>query len=150
MKLHKNHLCNSFRQDLESGTDNQLASRIRECTEGSYHTLQDISLRIVTFGQSLERHIVVSGIERLSPLALHCLYRAAFWLSYLVTATGENRFITGRLICNRVLETINLRWKAAGIYKSTCMFIVLTNLILLGTYLQILKSAENEFNGDVI
>jgi hypothetical protein len=95
--------------------DPQLVSRIRESTNGSYHALRETSLQILNFTQSLERHIVASGIEMLSPFVLHCLYRAAFWISYLAASFGEERFIVGRSIFDRVLRTINLRWKAAGI-----------------------------------
>jgi hypothetical protein len=119
MKLHKNHLCDSFRQELGNNIDPQLASRIRECSERSYYALRDTSLQILNFAQSLERHIAVSGIEKFSPLVLYCLHRAAFWLSYLATVTGEDRFVIGRSIFDRVLEKINLRWKAAGICESS-------------------------------
>lgn len=114
MKLHKDRLSDSFIQGLTNineSTGSQLASRIRKCTEKSYQ-----ALRTVDFAQSLERRIMVSRVDKLSPLVLHCVYRAAFWLSHLAAATREERFLAGRSICDRVLKALSLRWKVAGKY----------------------------------
>lgn len=122
LKLHKNRLSDSFSQGLTNKVDSQLAARIRQCTEGSYNALQDTSLQTLNFAQSLERRIVASGVDKLSPLVLHSIYRAAFWLSHLAAATREDRFLVGRSICDRVLTALSLRWKVAGNCKSP-MFI---------------------------
>jgi hypothetical protein len=120
MKLHKNFLYNAFHHPrYVDKADSQLASRIREYTEKSFDTMRDISLQILDLAQSLERYIVVSGVDKLSPLVLHCLYRAAFWLSYLAATNGEDRYVVGRSIIDRVLKALSLRWKAAGMYKSS-------------------------------
>lgn len=145
MKLHKNHLCDSFRHEQDN-IDPQLASRIRECTERSYYALRDTSLQILNFAQSLERHIVVSRIEKFSPLVLHCLYRGAFWLSYLATSTGEERFFIGRSIFDRVgnnkFEMEGCRYlRIISVYR----WFLLTRL-LIGAYLQILESAQNNLS----
>ena len=118
-KLHKNFLYNSFHQGFVDKGDPQLASRIREYTEGSFNTMRDTSLQALDLAQSLERQILVSGVDKLSPLVLHCLYRAAFWLSYLAATNREDRFVIGRSILDRVLKAISPRWKAAGMYKSS-------------------------------
>jgi hypothetical protein len=119
MKLHKKYLSDLFCQGSTGKGDPDLASRVRECAEGSYNAMRDTSLQTLNFAQSLERRIVASEVDKLSPLVLHCLYRGAFWLSHLAAATQEDRFIIGRSICDRVLNALSLRWKAAGIYKSS-------------------------------
>lgn len=119
MKLHKNHLGDSFRCGLENRADSQLASRVRECADVSYNAMRDTSLQVLNFAQSLERHVLVSGVDKLSPLVLHCLYRAAFWLQYLADASREDRFLIGRSVFDRVLNTLSLRWKAAGKHRSS-------------------------------
>jgi hypothetical protein len=111
MKLHKNHLSDSFGQDYVRRTDSQLSSRIRECSEISYNIMIDISLQILDFAQTLELRILMSGVDKMSPLVLHCL-------SYLHGATGEDKFLTGRSVCDGVLKTMSLRWKAAGMNQS--------------------------------
>lgn len=118
MKLHKKFLYDAFHQGFEDKGDSRLASRIREITEGSFNAMRDTSLQALNLAQSLERQIVVSGVDKLSPLVLHCLYRAAFWLSYLAATTGEDRFVIGRSILDRVLKALSLRWKAAGTCNS--------------------------------
>lgn len=114
MKLHKNFLYNAFHRVLVDTADSQLASRIREYTEQSLDTMRDISLQTVDLAQLLERRAVASGIDKLSPLVLHCLYRAAFWISYLASVNREDRFVIGRSIIDRVLKTLSVRWKVAG------------------------------------
>ncbi len=79
--------------------------------------MRDTSLQIVDLAQLLESHIAVSGLNKLSPLVLHCLYRAAFWLSYLAATNREDKFVVGRLVLDRVLKALSLRWKAAGMDK---------------------------------
>ncbi|RDW74891.1 fungal specific transcription factor protein [Coleophoma cylindrospora] len=113
MKLHKNFLYHSFRQGFLDQADFQLTARIREYTEVSFNTMRDISLEALILAQSLEQQIVVSGVDKLSPLVLHCFYRAAFWLSYLVSANREDRFVIGLSVFDRVFKALNLRWKAA-------------------------------------
>ncbi|RDW85927.1 hypothetical protein BP5796_04252 [Coleophoma crateriformis] len=116
MKLHKNFLYHSFRQGFLDQADFQLTARIREYTEVSFNTMRDTSLKALILAQSLEQQIVVSGVDKLSPLVLHCFYRAAFWLSYLVSANREDRFVVGLSVFDRVFKALNLRWKAAGTY----------------------------------
>ena len=123
MKLHKNFLYYSFRPGFVDKADSQLASRIHEHTERSFNTMRDTSLQALNLAQSLERNIVISGIDKLSPLVLHCLYRAAFWLSYLAATNGEDRFVIGRSILDRVLKALSLRWKAAGMYNTSLLFV---------------------------
>ncbi|RFU33261.1 hypothetical protein B7463_g3044, partial [Scytalidium lignicola] len=94
----------------------KLAPSIREYTERSLNTMRDASLQALDLAQELERRVVVSGVDKLSPLVMHCLYRAAFWLSYLAGVNREERFIIGRSIIDRVLKALSSRWKIAGIY----------------------------------
>lgn len=84
--------------------------------------MQDISMQTVDLALSLERHIAVWGMDKISPLVLHSLYRGAFWLSYLAATNREKRFISGRPIFDRVLKTLNLRWRAAGVYRIGTIF----------------------------
>ncbi|GAD96496.1 fungal specific transcription factor domain protein [Paecilomyces variotii No. 5] len=116
MKLHKNFLYNSFHQRFSDKADPQLASRIRSYNETSLNTMRDTSLETLNLAQSLGRYISVSGIEKLSPLVLHCLYRAAFWLSYLARSKQEDVFVIGRQVLDRVLKTLSVRWKVASTY----------------------------------
>ncbi|KAH8805405.1 hypothetical protein F5884DRAFT_799223 [Xylogone sp. PMI_703] len=117
MKLHKNFLYNSFHVFADKA-DPQLTPLIRELTEKSLNTMHDISLQTLSLAQSLEQRVVTSGVDKLSPLVLHCLYRAGFWLSYLASVNREDKFVVGRSIIDRVLNTLSVRWKVAGVYKS--------------------------------
>lgn len=144
MKLHKNFLYNSFSKGFVVKADSQLASRIREHTERSLNTMRDISLEALNVAQSLERYIMVSGVDKLSPLVLHCLYRAAFWLSYLAATNREDRFVIGRAILDRVFKTLSLRWKAAGMYKSLLSAHSPYQFVTIGTYLEILEKVDRD------
>ena len=115
MKLHKNFLHNSFYQGYaDKVTDLSLASCIRKNNEHSFTVMRDTALQVVDFAKVLEQRTAVVGISKTSPLILHCLYRAAFWLSYLAATNREDRFIVGRAIIDRVLKAMSLRWKVAG------------------------------------
>jgi hypothetical protein len=118
MKLHKGFLSRSFHQVFIDKANSEMASRIREYSERSLNTMRDISLKAVYLAQWLERHVALSDVEKLSPIVLHCLYRAAFWLSYLAGVNEEERFVSGRSILDRVLKALSLRWKLAGMCKS--------------------------------
>lgn len=113
-KLHKKFLHNSFHQGLADKAEPPLASRIREYTEASFNTMRDTALQTVKLALSLERRIMVSGVDSLSPLVLNCLYRAAFWLSYLSATTREDKFLIGRPIFDRVFKSVSVRWRVAG------------------------------------
>lgn len=114
LKLHKNWLSNSFLPRLTDTTDPELAVCVRKQADSSYNVMRDVGLRVVEFALSLERRITQPGDGKLSPLVLHCLYRAAFWLSYISNATQEDELIVGRSICCRVLEALSLRWKSGS------------------------------------
>ncbi|KAH8804854.1 hypothetical protein F5884DRAFT_884648 [Xylogone sp. PMI_703] len=113
MKFYKNYLSDSCFQWLLNKANSHITSRTRENADRLYTVVCDTSLQILYFSRSIEHHIVVYGVGKLSPLILHCLYRAAFWLSYIADATQEDRFFVGRTTCHRVL---NSRWKAAVAY----------------------------------
>lgn len=114
MKLHKNYLGDAFSQRPTSSTDFHISHRIRERSEQSYNALVETSSRIVEFAISLERRIATSGVDQVSPLVLHCIYRAAFWMSYLLDSTGDETFAAGRLTCHQVLKVLEPRWALAG------------------------------------
>ena len=106
MKLHKNYLCTSLSARLEKTSDPALSIRLRDCSKQSYNTMVDISLKVIDFTQSLEHRIVAITTNKLSPFVLQCIYRAAIWLSDLAASTGEEKFATGRWICDRGLKDI--------------------------------------------
>lgn len=114
MKLHKNYLGDAFSQRPAISGDFQISHRIRERSEQSYNTLLETSSRIVEFASSLESRIAKSGVDEVSPLVLHCIYRAAFWMAYLLDYTGDEKFATGRSICHQVLKILESRWNLAG------------------------------------
>ncbi|KAH7409419.1 hypothetical protein BKA64DRAFT_742516 [Cadophora sp. MPI-SDFR-AT-0126] len=117
MKLHKNFLPNSFYQGYADETaDPILASCIRQNNEHSFNVMRDTALQVVDFAQGLEQRTVIVGISKTSPMILHSLYRAAFWLSYLSATNREDRFVLGRAIIDRALRALSVRWKLAGVY----------------------------------
>ena len=115
MKLHKNFLHNSFYQGYaDNVTYLSLVSCIMKDNEHSFNVMRDTALQVVDFAQVLEQRTVVVGVSKTSPLVLHCLYRADFWLSHLAATNREDRFVVGRPIIDRVLKATSMRWKLAG------------------------------------
>jgi hypothetical protein len=112
MKLSDYRSCESFSEGRPLGIEEVPVAR--ECTKLSLHIMKETSRQVVYFVQILEEHQLVSGLHSLSPLVLHCVYRAAIALSWMAKETNEEQYATGRLICVRMLEKADARWKVAG------------------------------------
>ena len=93
---------------------------LRELMQRSVQSLKEIPPRITNFAQILEQRISASGIDSISPFVLHSLYRAIVALSWMAAETNDERYITAKSICSRLLHTMNTRWKAAGSLLSRC------------------------------
>lgn len=113
MKLSDHHSCDSFDDDqpLAIGA----AALFRECMERSIINMKENSAAVVSFAQMLVKQAQVSGLECISPLVLHCVYRASVALSWMAMESGDEQYITGKAICEKALQIMDARWKAAGI-----------------------------------
>ena len=112
MKLNDHHSCDAA--ESKSNSMEPHDGLLRELMQRSIQSLKEIPPRITNFAQILEQRISASGIDSISPFALHSLYRASVALSWIAAETNDERYITAKSICARLLQTMNTRWKAAG------------------------------------
>jgi hypothetical protein len=129
MKLTDYHSCDSFverRAGVGEKTSIQLSMAdlgiARECTERSLQIMKETMMRIVTFVNVITHHRSQSQNEPLSPLILHCIYRATCALEWMgdevsgCTGSPEEaaRFRDGRRMCETMLREMQWRWRGAG------------------------------------
>jgi hypothetical protein len=124
MKLCENHSCDGFAEDADPlNLSHSVETKVRmsesvsimqECTERSLQMLKETSLKIISFAEKVEQHVSLLGVEKISPFVLHCIYRAMITLSWLAFETGDQKYTPGKLMCQRLLQRIDVRWKAAG------------------------------------
>lgn len=119
MKLSNHHSCDSFTEGTP--LEVEAVPIAHACTERSLHIMKETSGQVVYFVQILEQRVLVSGMHSLSPLVLHCIYRAAIALSWMAKESNEEKYATGKLICIGMLERADARWKAAGSVFSTML-----------------------------
>jgi hypothetical protein len=112
MKLSDHHSCDSFAEGTP--LEVEAVPVARECTQRSLDLMKETSEQVVYFVQILEQRMLVSGIHNLSPLVIHCIYRAAIALAWMAKETNEERYVTGKLICTGMLVKLDARWKVAG------------------------------------
>jgi hypothetical protein len=145
MKLSDHHSCESF--DDGKPISIETATLFRECMDRSIINTKENCAIVVSFAQILMEQTKISGLECLSPLVLHCLYRASVALSWMAMESGDEQYIAGRAICEETLRMICARWKGAGIVfcpwlpycsGSICL------IFLTATYLKLLNVAEKE------
>lgn len=145
MKLSDHHSCESF--DDGQPISIETAALFRECMDRSIIKTKENCAIVVSFAQILMEQTKVSGMGCLSPLVLHCLYRASVALSWMAMESGDEQYIAGRTICKETLQMVCARWKGAGIVfcqwppywsDSICL------IFLAATYLKLLNLAEKE------
>lgn len=113
MKLSERHSCDSFDNDANP-LDLETQSLVRVCAERSLQALKETSFKITTFAERIEQQILLSGVEGVSPFVLQCIYRAVITLSWLNLETDDEKYTAGKLICQRLLQRIDSRWRTAG------------------------------------
>jgi hypothetical protein len=113
MKLAENHSCDSQKESTHT-TNVEVVDLARERVERSLQILKDISAKITIFAERVQQQVSLSGAEKISPFVLHCIYRADMILAWLFHETGDEKYSNGKDICNRLLQTIDVRWKTAG------------------------------------
>ncbi|KAH8803327.1 fungal-specific transcription factor domain protein [Xylogone sp. PMI_703] len=113
MKLDGHHTCDSY--DDDRPVPIETAAVFRESMDRAIIKIREDSTRVVYFVESLMNQIRDSGLDGISPLVMHCVYRAAVALSFGANESEERHYINGQAICEELLRTMNTRWKAAGI-----------------------------------
>ncbi|KAH7024216.1 fungal-specific transcription factor domain protein [Ilyonectria destructans] len=114
-KLYRHHACALFDkeiQHLEADTD----PRVRQCMQHCLDMVKEICQRVVAFLQDRRHRLTHAAMETVSPLMLHCIYSCAASLSWLSLETNDTQYTTGKHICEDMLQSLSLRWKAADIY----------------------------------
>lgn len=112
MKLSDNHSCDSFAEGKHIGVPE--ISILHEVTEHSLKLLRETAQRIAALVQTSNEAWDITKIDSLSPLRLHCVYRAAITLAWMATEQNAEQYITGKNNCLGFLQRANARWKAAG------------------------------------
>ncbi|KAF7591739.1 hypothetical protein BBP40_001183 [Aspergillus hancockii] len=114
-KLANHHSCDMLSEDsdyLEAG----VAPRVRACMQRCLDMLKDICGRVLSLVRDLRGNLTRPALARVSPLMLHCVYNCATNLSWMSLETNNPQYATGKLICEDILSSINIRWKVAGVY----------------------------------
>lgn len=112
MKLSECHSCDLFPEGKQ--LTGEAIPIYRECTSLSITILRETACQIVRFVEILEQHFLDSGIGALSPLVLHCIYRACAVLAWMALERNSGEYAAGKAMCVEILCRFNLRWKAAG------------------------------------
>jgi hypothetical protein len=119
MKISDFHSCDSSPEGKSPvGEDIPIA---RECTALALTMLRENACQIVRFVEILEQHFSGS-IEALSPLVLHCIYRACATFVWMALERNDGQYAAGKAICVGMLRRANHRWKAAGNAFKTLVF----------------------------
>lgn len=87
---------------------------MKECTDISLRIMKEVATEIVSLVQLMDRHAQANGVGGLSPLELHCVYRAALIISWMGHNTGDEGYMVDKSICTRWLEKMKRRWQTAG------------------------------------
>lgn len=119
MKISDFHSCDSSPKDKQLVGD--AIPIARECTARALTMLRENACQIVRFVEILEQHFSGS-VEALSPLVLHCIYRACAALVWMALERNGGQYAAGKAICVGMLRRANLRWKAAGNSFQTLVF----------------------------
>ncbi|KAH8810901.1 fungal-specific transcription factor domain protein [Xylogone sp. PMI_703] len=114
LKLSGYHICDSF--DDGEPPPMETAVVFRECMERSIINMKEDCARTAYFAEMFLKTVDTFTISTLSPMVLHCIYRASITLSFISLESGDERYKAGRDICKKALQMMHSRWKAAGAY----------------------------------
>jgi hypothetical protein len=145
MKLADYHSCDLFierrvRPSVESGLAGSIGTGVggiettsrslsmadlgiaRDCTERCIQIMKETMVRIVQFIEIFIDHTRDQAV--LSPLIIHCIYRATCALEWMTDETSGmagdpeevRTFREGGNLCKEVLNRIEARWKVASEY----------------------------------
>lgn len=120
MKLSDHHSCDSFATNGKGSLDMDAMALAREITRRCQEIMTETITRIASFVQLLQQSLgqmSEDAASGLSPLFLHCIYRATLAFAWMGSASSPQvaeQYTIGKMACMELLQLSDVKWKTAG------------------------------------